>query len=440
MEDLLDPGLMQQWLNQARDWIVTHVLVMGTLIELGAILVAGTLAWLLARPLGQRLSGLEERHADFPVIKAIWRVTREVLFPAIWLILQWAASAIAAAGGQRVGLLTVTSSLLAAWIVIRIASMMVRDPFWRRTIATIAWIIAALNIVGLLQPTVDLLDKAGANFGSVRISALAVIKGIFALAVLLWVATIASNIFERRIQTAPNLTPSVRVLLIKLFKITMIILVLLAAVSSVGLDITAFAVFGGAIGVGIGFGLQRIVSNLISGVILLVDKSIKPGDVIAIDQTYGRVDSLGARYVSVSTRDGIEFLIPNEDLIVNRVENWSHSQDLYRMGLKLGVHYQSDVHQAIALCLEAANETDRVLTEPSPTCLLRGFGDNSVDLELRFWINDPMNGRANVSSQILLKIWDKFHEHGIEIPYPQRDLHLRTPDADRLERLVRPAT
>ncbi len=436
MEELLDPGLMQQWLSRAWDWILANVLIMETLLELGAILVAGTLAWLIARPLGRKLSQLQDRHADYPVVKTIWQVTGEVLFPAIWLVLQWAASAIAIAAGQRVGLLTVTSSLLAAWVVIRIASMMVRDPFWRRTIATIAWVIAALNIVDLLQPTVDLLDKAGATFGSVRISALAVIKGIFALAVLLWVATIASNIFERRIQTAPNLTPSVRVLLIKLFKITMIILVLLAAVSSVGLDITAFAVFGGAIGVGIGFGLQRIVSNLISGVILLIDKSIKPGDVIAIDQTYGRVDSLGARYVSVSTRDGIEYLIPNEDLIVNRVENWSHSQDLYRMRLQVGVHYQSDVHKAIELCLEAARETERVLAEPNPACLLRGFGDSSVDLEIRFWINDPMNGRANVGSAVLLKIWNKFHEHDIEIPYPQRDLHLRTPDADGLERLV----
>lgn len=437
MKELLDPGLARQWLSQARDWILTNVLTMETLLELGAILVAGTLAWLLARPLARKLAQLQDRHADYPVIKTIWQVVSEILFPAIWLVLQWTASAIANAAGQRVGLLTVTSSLLAAWIIIRIASMVVRDPFWRRTIATIAWIIAALNILGMLPATIELLDKAGATFGSVRISALAVIKGIFALAALLWVATIVSNIFERRIQTAPNLTPSVRVLLIKLFKITLIILVVLAAVSSVGLDITAFAVFGGAIGVGIGFGLQRIVSNLISGVILLIDKSIKPGDIIAIDQTYGRVDSLGARYVSVSTRDGIEYLIPNEDLIVNRVENWSHSQDLYRMRLQVGVHYQSDVHKAIELCLDAARETERVLEDPGPVCMLRNFGDSSVDLELRFWINDPMNGRANVSGQILIKIWDKFHEHDIEIPYPQRDLHLRTPDKERLERLVR---
>lgn len=440
MEELLDPGLIQRWLSQAREWIVDNVLVMGTLVEFSAIVIAATIAWLLARPLGKKLTGLEQRHAAYTMLRTLWHVVDEVLFPAIWLMLQWAAVAVASAAGHRHGLLTVTSSLLAAWVIIRIASMMVKDRFWRRVIATIAWIIAALNIVGLLQPTIDLLDAAGGTFGSVRISALAVIKGVFALVVLLWIATIVSNIFERRIQTAPNLTPSVRVLLIKLFKISLIILVVLAAVSSVGIDITAFAVFGGAIGVGIGFGLQRIVSNLVSGVILLLDKSIKPGDVIAIDEEYGRVDSLGARYVSVSTRDGIEFLIPNEDLIVNRVENWSHSQDFYRMRTQIGVHYQSDVRKAIALCIEAANETERVLTEVPPVCQIRGFGDSSVDLELRYWINDPMNGRANVNGEILLRVWDKFHEHGIEIPYPQRDLHLRTPDTEKVEQMIRPQT
>jgi len=433
MEELLKPETISEYLSQARDWALENVLVMGTLLELGVVLTAASLAWLLAHPLRKKFDQLQQRHVAYPLIKTIWRVLEGVSLPAIWLVLQWTAMAVAAAYGWRNGLLTVTSSLLAAWIVIHIASNLVKDLFWRRIIATSAWAVAALNILGLLDPTIALLDGAGATFGTVRISALAVLKGIFALAVLLWASTIVSNIFESRMKSAKNLTPSVQVLLTKLFKITLILLVILAAVSSVGIDITAFAVFGGAIGVGIGFGLQRIVSNLISGLILLLDKSIKPGDVIAIDENYGRVDSLGARYVSVSTRDGIEYLIPNEDLIVNRVENWSHSQNYYRMRLQIGVHYQSDVRKAISLCLEAANETERVLTDRPPVCQIRGFGDNSVDLELRYWINDPMNGRANVNGEILLRVWDKFHEHGIEIPYPQRDVHLRTPDADKLE-------
>ena len=185
---------------------------------------------------------------------------------------------------------------------------------------------------------------------------------------------------------------------------------------------------GGAIGVGLGFGLQRIFANLVSGFILLLDKSIKPGDVIAIAGDYGRVDSLGARYVSVLTRDGIEHLIPNEELITTRVENWSYSQDLLRLRKTVGIHYKSDVSKAIELCLQAAREVPRILAEPEPVCYIQDFADSSVNLEVRFWINDPVNGRANVIGPWLHNVWEKFHEHGIEIPYPQRDLHLRSSD------------
>jgi small-conductance mechanosensitive channel len=204
------------------------------------------------------------------------------------------------------------------------------------------------------------------------------------------------------------------------------------ALAIVGVDLTAFAVVGGAVGVGIGFGLQRIFANLISGFILLMDKSIKPGDVIVVADSYGRVDALTARYVSVTTRDGVEHLIPNEELIINRVENWSHSQTLLRLRQVVGVHYNADLHKAIELCKEAAAETNRILNEPAPNCLVLEFGDSAVNLEMRVWINDPMNGRANVMSELLICIWDKFQEHGIEIPYPQRDLHLRSSDIGKL--------
>ena len=430
MESLLNADTLEQYWSELRDWLMTDVFVPATLVELGVIIAAAALAWVLARPLRAVLHQLETRHAKYRLVRSSWRVAGMVSLPALWLTLQWLAIAGAKAAELRYGLLTITASLLTAWVVIRVASSFVKDPLWGRAIATTAWIVAALNILGLLDAAVSILDGVGMTLGETRISALAVIKGSLALGVLLWASTILSNIFESRIKSAPNITPSVQVLFTKLFKITLITLVVLAAISSVGIDITAFAVFGGAIGVGLGFGLQRIVSNLISGLILLLDKSIKPGDVIAVADYFGRVDSLGARYVSVLTRDGVEHLIPNEELILTRVENWSHSDKLYRIRLGLGVHYKSDIEKAIELCLEAAAETERVLKEPKTACLLRGFGDSSVDLEIRYWIEDPMNGRANVSSQILLKVWQKFHAHGIEIPYPQRDLHLRTPHVD----------
>jgi small-conductance mechanosensitive channel len=160
---------------------------------------------------------------------------------------------------------------------------------------------------------------------------------------------------------------------------------------------------------------------------LLLDKSVKPGDVISVGESYGWVSSLGARYVSVVTRDGTEYLIPNEDLITHQVVNWSHTSSHVRLKIPIGISYNADVHKARALCLEAAAETPRVLKEPSPVCLLLGFGDSSVELELRIWIQDPKNGVHNVKSDVLLLVWDKFHAHGVEIPFPQRDLHLKTP-------------
>ncbi|MEJ2761554.1 MAG: mechanosensitive ion channel [Gammaproteobacteria bacterium] len=224
-----------------------------------------------------------------------------------------------------------------------------------------------------------------------------------------------------------TLTPSIGVLISKLVRISLIIGGFLLAISSVGINLTVFTVFGGALGVGLGFGLQKVVSNFISGIILLLDKSIKPGDVISIGDTYGWVNSLNARYVSLDTIDGKEHLIPNEELIIQRVENWSYSNKRLRLRVPVGVHYKSDVRKAMQLCVDAANESVRVLEHPKPVCMLRGFGDSSVDLEIAFWINDPEKGLNNVESDVLLRIWDKFHENDVEIPYPQRDVYLKTP-------------
>ena len=336
--------------------------------------------------------------------------------------------------GQRHAALVVTSSLLTAWIVINIATVFVANPLLSRVIAIAAWVVAALNILGLLGESITFLDGASFAVGQVNISALTVIQGLVALAILLWITALAGQIIEGRIKASPNLTPSIQVLSSKLIRIGLAIVAFVFALQIVGINLTAFAVFGGAIGVGLGFGLQKIFANLVSGFILLLDKSIKPGDVIAIADYYGRVESLGARYVSVLTRDGIEHLIPNEELITTRVENWSHTQNLLRIRKTVGVHYLSDVRKAIELCLEAAGETPRILKDPAPVCHMQEFGDNSVNLEMRFWIDDPMNGRANVVSALLLRIWDKFHEHDIEIPYPQRDLHIRSSAVTSFER------
>jgi small-conductance mechanosensitive channel len=325
-------------------------------------------------------------------------------------------------------LLTTATTLLAAWIAIRLASQLVKNPILAKFIASTAWIIAALSIVGLLNPTIALLDSAAIQFGSLRISLYTVVKSTVALAVLMWLAIYLTGVIESRIRTTHALSPTVQVLFTKSLKIVLIALALLIAILSLGIDLTALAVLGGAIGLGIGFGFQKIVSNLISGVILLIDRSIKPGDVISVSGTYGWVTALGGRYVSVVTRDGVEHLIPNELLISERVENWTHTSNRTRLKVDVGVHHKSNLPDVITICEEAAKETDRVLKDPEPKCLFVEFGESALKLQLRFWIADAHNGVQNVKSAVLLRIWEKFKRQNIAVPYPQRDVHVRSPD------------
>ena len=426
IEGFVSGNMWSSWLSEMQLWANAYLLTRETLIELSLIVVAASLAWPLSVFVRRQLQVQAEKYAQFALLRRLWMALRKLAFPIVWLAIQWLIVAVMAYLGYRHAALVVTSSLITAWIVISLAAVFVANPLWSATISITAWIVAALNIVGFLDDTITMLDGAAMTFGQVDVSALTVVQGLIALAVLLWITTVAGQLVEGRIKSSPNLTPSIKVLSAKLLRISFAIVAIVIALKIVGMDLTAFAVFGGAIGVGLGFGLQKIFANLVSGYILLIDKSIKPGDVIAIADDYGRVDSLGARYVSVLTRDGIEHLIPNEELITTRVENWSHTHNLLRIRKTVGVHYKSDVRKAIALCLAAADETPRILKDPAPVCHLQEFGDSSVNLELRIWIDDPMNGRANVVSEMQLLIWEKFHEHGIEIPYPQRDLHLRS--------------
>jgi len=349
-----------------------------------------------------------------------------LILPVIWLLALSFLLLIGAALDTSYQLIKIAVSLLAAWVIINLTTGMLRNKALSKFIMVVVWTVAALNILNLIGPVTNVLDGIGLTVGELRISALTVIEGFFLLIILLWLASLMSQFIEQQIKKSADITPSVKVLISKLIKITLIIIAVVVAISSVGIDLTAFAVFSGAVGIGIGLGLQKSIANLFSGVLLLMDKSIKPGDLITVGDTYGIVESLNARYASVKRMDGTEHLIPNENLISQEVINWTHTDKLIRPDIVIGVHYQSDIRKAMELCVQSAIEAKRVLDSPEPECLLIGFGDNSVDLKLRFWINDPERGVINVKSDILLSIWDKFHEHDIEIPYPQRDLHIRS--------------
>ena len=382
--------------------------------------------WLISPMIHRLLDKLMQHTQRVGSFRALWTALKDTSVPMAWLVLQWVSIKATAYLGLHNGALVTVASLLTAWVLIRLASMLVKNASVARVITVAAWTVAALNIFGLLDETMALLDSWSINIGQVRLSPLTALKIGLSLWFALWLANAMSTLLERRLERSVNTNASTRVLITKLTRISLVLMAILIALSSVGIDLTALAIFSGALGVGLGFGLQKIFSNLVSGVILLMDKSIKPGDVISLGTTFGWINHLGLRYASVITRDGIEHLIPNEELITQRVENWSYSNKLVRLRAPIGISYDSDVRLAMKLCIEAALKVPRVQREPEPKVQLMAFADSSVNLELRIWVDDPEQGRANIISEVLLNVWDSFHEHGISIPYPQRDLHVKS--------------
>ncbi|HTI84933.1 MAG TPA: mechanosensitive ion channel domain-containing protein [Acetobacteraceae bacterium] len=418
----------QNVLQDSIDWLHRYVLVPAFLAQIVCVIVLLLIMRIVA-PLLERAVLSLARPLPAGPLHLLTLVLSRVAQWIVLLLLLWFARVAFNDTGHRADVLRLAESLALVWVLIRVSSMLVRDERLARAVAILAWVIAALNIAGMIGPVVGLLDAMAVPIGNFRLSLLLVLKGGVTLAIFVWIANAVSRLAEQRLRVFTPLTPAVQVLASKLVRMTLLTLAVVLALGSIGIDLTAFAVFSGAIGVGVGFGLQKVVSNLVSGVILLMDRSIKPGDVIEIDNTYGSVIALNARYASVQTRDGKEFLIPNEDLITQRVTNWSFSSDLIRQHVRVGISYQADPHQAIALALEAARDVPRVLHEPVPNCLLVEFGDSTINLDLRFWIKDPVNGTANVRSEVMLKLWDLFQQNGIEIPWPQRELTLRNPEA-----------
>jgi small-conductance mechanosensitive channel len=321
-------------------------------------------------------------------------------------------------------LLYVATSLATAWVVISLLAALLRNHFVNRIVAVSAWTIAALSILGLLGNTTKMLDSVALPVGDLRISPLLILKTAVFLLVTLWAAVVVGNFLDKRIQHSSDLTPSIQILLSKLVRLGLITLAIAIVLHAVGINLSALAIFSGAVGVGVGFGLQKIVSNLVSGIILLADKSIKPGDVISVDNNAGWVRTIGARYTLVVLRDGREILLPNEDLVTQRVINWSHSNDQVRLEVPFGVSYASDPHAVRKIAIAAVTDIPRVMQTPGPSCHIVKFGDSSLDFVLRFWIPDPIKGTSNIRSEVMLALWDAFKREGIEIPYPVRDVRL----------------
>ena len=351
----------------------------------------------------------------------------------IALYLTWQGAAfVLDAVGRKNEIVDAAVSLLTAWIVIRLVTLVIRSPFWSRVAFYVAWPIAALDAAGLLDEAVRYLQSisipvgVGQNGEATAFSALDLVRVLFIFAALFWIASLISRFLKSQISAVDELTPSLQALLIKILDVVLPVAAFLLALQIVGFNFATLAIFGGAVGLGIGLGLQRTISNFFAGFTLIADKSIKPGDVVEVGSTFGWVAEMNARYVTVRTRDGKSHLIPNDVFIEEGVINWSHSDRTVRLHAQFGVPYATrDLRAVKKAAEETAASVERVLKAPSPMCNLVEFGDSSVNFDLRFWINDPANGVANVTSQVLLALWDRLHDMGIEIPFPQREILIK---------------
>jgi len=434
VQEFLNSPLVAEVLNLLNDigFSPSELLSKWTLIQIvmiiGAYVIAQFTANRLEMPLKTQFRKLEGQRALLRYLIILQQKSKWFFFSVyLWIgygvlkSITWPSNSY---------LIRIAAGLATTWFIISILSRLIKNQAISRLVAMLAWTVAAIYIVGLLPQTQETLDAAAFSIGGSRISLLSVLQSSLLLVFFIWLALMFNQILGNIISRNEDISPSIKVLMQKILRFALLALAVMFSLNAVGIDLTALAVFSGAVGIGIGLGLQKIVSNFLSGIILLLDKSIKPGDVIEIEtvsgSTYGWVQHLGARYTAVKTRDGTETLIPNETFIDSAVTNWTHSNSLVRRKLPVGVSYDTDVEKAVSLCIEAAKAIDRVIDQPAPVCLVKGFGDSSVDLELRFWLKDPEGGVANVSSEVYLEVWKKFKEHGIEIPFPQRDLNIRT--------------
>jgi small-conductance mechanosensitive channel len=400
------------------------ILVQLALIALAVVLAAAIAAFV------RRRADLVSLTMGWPAflrlfVRAIAANLGVIAFLAIVVLMQAALLALfPQAGGSVLG---IAAKLATAWVVIHVIAGFIRNRLVYRVLAVSAWTIAALSILGLLGPIADALDSVAIFIGGVRVSPLLVLKTLVLLLFAVWAASALSAFLERRVRSASDLTPSFQVLIGKIVRLTLMIIAVVIVVRSTGIDLSALAIFTGALGVGLGFGLQKIVSNFVSGIILLVDKSIKPGDVITVGDSYGWVNSMNTRSIAVITRDGREVLIPNEDLVTQRVINWSYTKKEVRLDVPFSVDVTGDPHQARRVAVEAAAAVPRVLAQPAPVCHFATFSSKSLDFLLRFWIDDPVAGITNVRGAVLLALWDAFKRENIPIPSPVQDVRLTEP-------------
>jgi len=398
--------------------------VAAAVVALAIIFLAGAAGWAVGRWTGPRMAHFWGRITAASPEAIVPRACALIRYPIIWLALMIAlrADAWPSAAAFLLGLGAAVAAALFVANMVRGLGM----PRWIGVLlGTFLLVVILADALGGLDPISRTLDRLAFTIGSRRLSLLGLIQIVVALLALYAVVRLAMRVAGQTIGHARSLDPTQQVLAQKLAAIAIIAIAFFVGIDLAGIDLTALAVFSGALGLAVGFGLQKTFGNLIAGIILLMDRSIKPGDVISVGESFGQVNKIGVRAVSIVTRDGKEYLIPNELLMTQEVVNWSYSSRDVRISIPIGIAYDCDVELAKKLMVEAANASPRVLDSPKPAVWMTGFGENALEHEIRVWIVDPEAGLGAVRSDILERLWLLFKEHGINVPYPQRDVRVK---------------
>jgi potassium-dependent mechanosensitive channel len=424
---------LSPWLEGAADWIeqfVDAALSVSTLWQAGAVLLAGLLGWALSRPVRARLVKASGNPSTARILARFYRSLAAVIWPVIMVVLVWIATAAFSAAGLPYEGLRIAASLLNAWIIVRLVMSNMKRSVWTTLLAAAAWTIAALYILRLLNPAIDMLDSTALTIGAARVTLLHVLTSLLVAGLALWAGSVAGTVAHSKLRSTHRLNPSMAGLLGQVVKIGFMVVAIIFAMQTVGIDLSALAIFTGALGVGIGFGLQSIFSNFISGIIILFEKSVKVGDFIELQSgVTGLVKEINIRSTLVTTNDNVDILVPNEEFIKSQVINWTLRDFKRRMHISFGVTYDADKDLVKQAGLEAAAEVEWTFDDKGgrqPQVWLVEFGDSSLNFELVVWLKDDAVKRpAKVKADYNWALHSALARHNIEIPFPQRDLHLK---------------
>lgn len=399
----------------------------GVVWQIAALLFCLVPAWIADRAFDRR------HQARAGEARLHERGLRRLVFPVTALLLVLAARPLLAQW-YPVTLLSLAVPLLLSLAVIRVVFFALRigvgDAGWlanfEKAFASLAWTIVVLHITGLLPGLIRFMESVQFAIGKQTLNLWLILQGAGLVAVTLLLALWIGGAIEARLMAQSALDSNLRVLFSRLAKALLIILAVLIGLPLVGIDLTTLSVFGGALGVGLGFGLQKIAANYASGFMILLDRSIRIGNLISVGNERGVVTRITTRYTVLLSRSGIESIIPNEMLVSSVVANESYSDKNVRLGLPVQVAYSSDLERVMRALVEAALSCRRVLHDPAPRALVTLFADSGINLELRLWIADPEAGTGSVRSDVYVAIWNAFKAEGIEIPFPQREVRLLT--------------